>query len=135
MKRREDDVDLEIDIRSAKRTNESEISREIQQFTQNYFSSRGYLLQHHLNAHHQFPNGIYFSVSSFTVKTREARQTLINIFNLYIFHVGEDGGTLLVSHLDWPTTPGLLYGFIPAPRFPSSRIHSIELMDSMSECI
>jgi hypothetical protein len=135
MKRREDDVDLEIDTRTAKRTIESEIAREMREFTQGYFSSRGYMLRCFMNRHDEYPRGLYFSVSTISVKSREAKQALINIFNLYIWKEDEVDSTMLVSHLDWPEQFGHLYGFIPPPRFPCSRITTIELLDSMAECI
>lgn len=64
----------------------------------------------------KYTAGLFFSLSPIYTHEKEARQAVINLFDLYIVDHSNDVITHLVTHLDWPTHFGALYGYIPPMR-------------------
>lgn len=100
-----------------KKVRETRISTEIREFMGEYYATRGQFLPFILDDDDRYPHGMYFSVICSRVASREARQWLINYFDLYRVSHPADATVLMNTWDEWPPSAfAVVYGYIPPIR-------------------
>ena len=103
---------------------------ELKQFIDNYYIMRSEAAHSVISDGADYEDGLYFPIPSHHTTTREARQTLINNYDLfYLSHV-TGWAEPMVTHLQWPRPHSPVYGFHP----PLRRLPSQDELQ-VAECI
>lgn len=110
-------------------------AKQVREWIENYYISYG-LCSLNVNQYpHNYADGYWCALASYQVTIPEARQHIINNFQLYILDHPNDPFRLLVTHLDWPKTWGGLWVHIPPPRATLPGESIIDKVLEASECI
>jgi hypothetical protein len=128
MKRKESTLEDIMDERITKKLifdaeyRKERTSREIRNFIDGYYIALSNMSKFVCEDDDHYVDGVYFDMACSCVRTAEARQFLINNFDLYR-RKPPFGGELeqLVTHLDWPQDYWPIYGYHPPLRKPRTQ--------------